>query len=63
MSEQPNCDARVHRTAWFLLAVGAALVTPSVDPVGMALLWVAGVVVFEAGFLAYRRWRKKRRGS
>jgi sec-independent protein translocase protein TatC len=50
---------RLRRLAWFLLAVAAAVITPSVDATNMLFLWTALVVLYEAGIglclLASRR--------
>lgn len=37
------------RISWFLLAVFAAVITPSVDPVSMILLWVPMGLLYELG--------------
>lgn len=37
------------RIAWFLLAVFAAVITPSVDPVSMMLLWLPMGLLYELG--------------
>ncbi len=57
MSGQAGRGWQIRSTAYLVLAVAAALATPSPDV--MTTLWVflAGVALFEAGFFAYRRWR------
>jgi sec-independent protein translocase protein TatC len=37
------------RIIWFLMAVFAAVITPSVDPVSMMLLWIPMTLLFELG--------------
>lgn len=37
------------RLIWFLMAVFAAIITPSVDPYGMLFLWVPMCLLFELG--------------
>jgi len=37
------------RISWFLLAVFAAVITPSVDPVSMSLLWLPMGLLYELG--------------
>jgi sec-independent protein translocase protein TatC len=37
------------RIIWFLMAVFAAIITPSVDPYGMLFLWVPMCLLFELG--------------
>jgi sec-independent protein translocase protein TatC len=37
------------RIVWFLMAVFAAVITPSTDPVSMLLLWVPMVLLYELG--------------
>ena len=37
------------RLIWFLMAIFAAIVTPSVDPYGMLFLWVPMCLLFELG--------------
>lgn len=51
----------VRRAAYFLLAIAAAVVTSSTDVWTMFLLFLAGVVAFEASFFAYRRWTTRGR--
>jgi len=40
---------KYRRIIWFLMAVFAAVITPSVDPVSMMLLWVPMTLLFELG--------------
>ena len=37
------------RIIWFLMAIFAAIITPSVDPYGMLFLWVPMCLLFELG--------------
>lgn len=39
------------RIAWFVLAVFAAIITPSVDPISMILLWLPMGLLYELGIL------------
>ncbi len=43
---------------WFLLAILAAIMTPSTDAITMLLLWIGGVALYEAGRFLFRRWRQ-----
>jgi sec-independent protein translocase protein TatC len=42
------------RIVWFLMAVFAAVITPSTDPVSMLLLWVPMVLLYELGIYLCR---------
>src|SRR5205085_127164 len=42
---------RARRVAWFALAVFAAVITPSVDPWSMLLLWLPLLGLYELGIL------------
>lgn len=55
MNERPARTREVRRAAYLLLAVVAAVVTPSPDAITMAGFFLAGVALFELGFFAYRR--------
>jgi hypothetical protein len=46
---------------WCLLAIVAAIVTPSADAPSMLLLWLPAVALFEACFFVWRRWLGKPR--
>jgi sec-independent protein translocase protein TatC len=46
------------RIAWFVLAVFAAIVTPSVDFYSMVFLWVPLGLLFELGIVLCR-WRRR----
>jgi sec-independent protein translocase protein TatC len=47
------------RVAWFLLAVFAAVITPSVDAYSMLLLWVPLGLLYELGIVLCRLSRKR----
>jgi Sec-independent protein secretion pathway component TatC len=55
MSDNPRASWLLRSTAYFLLGIAAAIATPSPDVVTMLLVWIAGVALFEVGFLVYRR--------
>ncbi len=57
MSEQAGRGWQIRSTVYFVLAVAAALATPSPDVLTMLMVFLAGVALFEAGFFVYRRWR------
>jgi sec-independent protein translocase protein TatC len=40
---------KARRISWFLLAVFAAVITPSVDPISMMLLWIPMGLLYELG--------------
>jgi sec-independent protein translocase protein TatC len=40
---------RHRRIAWFLMAIFAAVITPSTDPISMCLMWVPMCFLFELG--------------
>lgn len=48
---------KVRAVAYLLLALVAGAATPSADVISMLPVFLVGVVVFEVGFFAYRRWR------
>ena len=56
MSERTGRQWQVRRTVYFLLAVGAAFVTPTPDAITMLVLWLPAVALFEAGYFVYRRY-------
>ncbi len=55
MSERTGRRWQVRRTVYFLLAVVAALVTPTPDAITMLVLWLPAVALFEVGYYVYRR--------
>ena len=46
----------MRRVAYFVLALLAAIATPSTEPFSMLWLWLALCLVFEGGFFVYRRF-------
>jgi Sec-independent protein secretion pathway component TatC len=42
-------------SAYLILGVAVAIFTPSPDMMTLLACWLAGVVVFEIGYFAYRR--------
>ena len=55
MSAQTGRQWPVRRTVYFLLAVAAALVTPTPDAITMLMIWLPSVALFEVGYFVYRR--------
>jgi Sec-independent protein secretion pathway component TatC len=55
MSERPGDARKIRSIAYLLLALLAAVITPSTDVITMLLLFLAAVALFELGFFAYRR--------
>ena len=56
MAETASQGWQVRRVAYFLLAVAAALVTSSPDPLTMLGVFGGGIILFELGWLGYRFW-------
>jgi Sec-independent protein secretion pathway component TatC len=54
MVAPPGRNWKIRRVVYFLLAIAAAVATPSPDAVTMLLVLLAGIVVFELCFLVYR---------
>ena len=55
MRERTGRRWPVRVAAYFLLAVAAALVTPTPDAITMYMLWLPAIALFEVGFYVYRR--------
>jgi len=52
--------AKSRRMVWFVMSIGAAIVTPSPDPGTMMLLLVPMCLLFESGLYAARKIEKRR---
>jgi Sec-independent protein secretion pathway component TatC len=50
-------DRMIRRLGWIIVAVAAAIATPSTDATTLLVCFLAGVALFEIGFLVYRHRR------
>lgn len=56
MRERTGQWRAARKPVYFLLAVAAAIVTPTPDAITMFMFWLPAVALFEVGFLVYRRY-------
>jgi Sec-independent protein secretion pathway component TatC len=59
MSERPKRGFLVRGVAYPLLALAAAFLSPSPDVLTMFMVFVLGVLIFEAGYFVCRRWPRR----
>lgn len=57
MSEDTGRRWKIRGPAYLVLAVMVAVLTPSPDVITLLMYFLAGLVLFELGFFAYRRRR------
>ena len=50
-----NDYRRQRRMAWFVMAIVAAMITPSTDPLSLLYLWLPVVLLYELGIVLCRR--------
>jgi sec-independent protein translocase protein TatC len=50
---------RQRRVAWFVLAIVAAVITPSTDPLSLLYLWLPVVLLYELGIALCGRWTRE----